>query len=70
MSSMLRSLVVSISLLGASALASGCCAGKENAAASAKCAHGGKNAESCKACCKSITGKESHSYSPGGCKCY
>ena len=71
MSSTLRSLMVVASLMGAALVVSGCCGGKENKAASAKCAHGGKNGDSCKACCKSITGKESYQYSSGsGCKCY
>lgn len=62
---------LAVVLVGAGALAAAGCCGSENKAASRQCANSGKNVTSCTACCKSVTGKSSASYSDGGgCKCY
>ncbi len=66
----LRAVWVAMALGGLAWGASGCC-GAENKKATSMCAASGKNVDSCKACCKSVTGKESYSYSSGsGCKCF
>lgn len=66
----LKSMLKVVVLGGAVLAVSGCC-GSENKSATSKCAASGKNAESCKACCKSVTGRDSYGYSSGsGCKCY
>jgi len=66
----LKSVLGLVFVGGALFAVSGCC-GSENKAATSKCAASGKNSDSCKACCKSVTSKDSYSYSSGsGCKCY
>lgn len=61
--------VLVVLALGCAALATSACCGKENAAATAKCKTGMSNANSCQACCKSVTGHDSYSYANSACKC-
>lgn len=70
MKQLLKSLALALALGSLAVSVSACCGG-ENKSATAKCRNSAPNANSCQACCKSITGNTSYSYtSSGGCKCF